>query len=392
MKVIFDHQVFSWQVYGGISRYFYELMNQFHENKSIVFDLPIRYSNNDYLKNSNFLQNKNIFNLRNATFETFLPGMKFTGKRKLFNFLQKAHLLKTVDIYSENQSLTIDRLASRNYDIFHPTYYDPYFLEYIGTRPFVLTIYDMIHELKPEMFSDDEKITEWKRILANKADAIIAISENTKNDIMKIYGIHSNKIKVIHLGMSLKPISKILKLDFEIPKKYILYIGDRWTYKNFKFFIESVPPILKNDKDLFIVCGGGRSFDKEEIKLFQRLDCTGRILHYSINDDLLSYLYKNALAFVFPSLYEGFGIPVLEAFSCGCPVVLSDTSSFPEIACDAAEYFDPIKKESLQKAINKVIYNNDLRMELIKKGFERVKNFTWHKTASETAELYESLL
>jgi len=177
-----------------------------------------------------------------------------------------------------------------------------------------------------------------------------------------------------------------------LPKKYILFVGSRSGYKNFNLFVEAITPLLVKDNELKLVCVGGGNFKEIENEKFKRLNIINKIYQYSVNDDILTYLYKKAVAFIFPSLYEGFGIPILEAFSCGCPVIASNTSSLPEVAGDAAVYFDPTDKLSMLNSIQKVIYNDELKKQLINKGIERVKEFTWEKTAEKTKMLYEEIL
>ncbi len=129
-----------------------------------------------------------------------------------------------------------------------------------------------------------------------------------------------------------------------------------------------------------------------EKEKFKKLNIINKIFQYAANDYILAYLYQKAIAFVFPSLYEGFGIPILEAFSCGCPVIASDASSLPEVAGDAAIYFNPKDKLSILDSIQQVIYKKDLRKQLLNKGYQRIKQFTWKKTAHQTKKLYEGIL
>jgi glycosyltransferase involved in cell wall biosynthesis len=143
---------------------------------------------------------------------------------------------------------------------------------------------------------------------------------------------------------------------------------------------------------LNIICAGGPVFNKSEIKLFNDLNLLTRIHRYVVTDEVLAWLYKKALAFVFPSLYEGFGIPVLEAFSCGCAAILSNTSSLTEIGVDAAFYFEPDCEDSIAQAVRKVIYDKELRAELKTRGFRQAENFSWSKTASETEALYKTVV
>jgi len=368
VKILFDHQIFSAQIYGGISRYFCELMRSFKNENEIEYELSLRYSNNHYLKR-----------FGNLSYKSFFKNLTFRGKYRLLNFF--------------NQKKSIAMLKKQDFDIFHPTYYNPYFLNYIGSKPFVLTIYDMIHEMFPEMFSAKDKTSEWKKLLAKKAERIIAISENTKRDIVQFHWINEQKIDVIYLGNSLHIAQKSLMPPMKLPDKYLLYVGDRHLYKNFNAFIRAVAPLLYEDETLNIVCAGGKRFTEDEKILLAKMKIDKQIHHCLItSDDHLGYLYSNAVAFIFPSLYEGFGIPILEAFSCGCPVVLSNTSSLPEVAGDAAEYFDPNNITSIRESVYKVINNSGLITELKRRGFEQLKKYSWDKAAKDTLKVYESIL
>lgn len=363
MKVLYDHQIFSNQVYGGISRYFYELMTHLSKCRE-DFELSLRYSNNLYIKNSSFIKNN-----------TFFEQVHFRGKHRLLNLI--------------NKPCSVKKLKNRDFDIFHPTYYDPYFLDYIGNKPFVLTIHDMVHEIFPTMFPLRDKTPEWKKILVSRATKIIAVSESTKRDIIKLYGIDDQKIEVIYHGNSINvgPYTEVSNI--KLPEKYLLFVGDRHIYKNFGNFIKSVSPELKINKTLNIVCGGGKKFTREETNLFKALNINNQVYHYSIvNDEMMAHLYTKALAFVYPSLYEGFGIPILEAFACGCPVIVSNSSSLPEVARDAAAYFDPYDIVSMNETVRRITHDEDLRKRLKEKGFERLKSFSWEKTAEQTKEVY----
>lgn len=383
MKILFDSKIFDNQKYGGISRYFSELFKYFNTVKNFEYELPIRDTRNEYLKK-------------------IPPFSKIISERKSIfpniNFKLQRLMSKAYDIIDPNSNInrTKRALKEQNFDIFHPTYYSTYFLKYLKNKPFILTVYDMIHEIHPEYFFLDKKTVKAKKELILKATKIIAISENTKKDIINQYNISEDKIKVIHLANSLE---KVLshKQDMPIvPEKYILFVGARGIYKNFNLFIESISPILNKDKNLHIVVAGGYSgkniFTKEENELFQKLDISKQISHYSVNDEALAYLYQKAICFVFPSLYEGFGIPVLEAFACDCPAVISNTSSLPEVGGDAAIYFNPKDSNNIFKSVENVVNNEGLRKEMIVKGREQLKKFSWDKTAKETLQVYNSTI
>lgn len=377
MKILYDHQIFSWQKYGGISRYFYELIQHLGQTQSVELDIALKYSNNEYLAEKDFYINKRdpraILNKKN--------DMKYKLKRALIKDYTEKY----------NEKYAINYLQSRSFDIFHPTYYDPYFLEYIGNKPYVLTVYDMTHEIFPEYFGLSDQTSENKRIVLQHAKKIIAISENTKMDLMNFYGIDEDRIEVIYLGSSFDINKQNLDRTMGLPEKYILFVGNRKSYKNFYFFGLAIADILLND-ELKLICAGGGEFSEEEKLFLKKLRIDQKVIYQNASNANLRMLYQYALAFVFPSLYEGFGIPVLEAFSCGCPVVLSNSSSLPEVAQDAAEYFDPKNISSIRTAIEKVIYSNEIRENLSNKGYQRLQHFSWSKMSRMTHEVYKSLL
>jgi glycosyltransferase involved in cell wall biosynthesis len=370
VKILYDHQIFESHNFGGVARYFTELIKY-----NPMAELSLKYSDNIYLKEKYFGKYK-IFS-RNYDYNNFLFPIKFKGKGRLYRYYRKL-------FPRNNQSISIKKLKGFGFDLFHPTYYDPYFLRYLNGKPFVLTVYDMIHEIFPQYFPDDKVTMPYKQTLFPKAKIIIAISENTKKDILRFFPDLAEKIRVIYLGFSFH------KLDSEPKKeKYILFTGERIRYKNFKaFLIASAPLLIKYD--LYLVCTG-RPFNDEEKDLLCSLQINDRTICKFASDGELGELYSRALAFVFPSLYEGFGIPVLEAFASQCPAILSNTSSLPEIGADAAVYFDPYSTDDMRNQIERVICSSSLQKEMIKKGKERLKLFSWEKCARETMEVYNTL-
>lgn len=367
MKVLYDHQIFSAQVYGGISRYFVELMKNFKDNNFMESDLSILFTNNHYLLNA-----------KPRRHFMFFQKYNFKGKARLLNILNK--------FYSQQY------LKHNKFDIFHPTYYDPYFIKYIGNKPFILTVYDMIHEKFPECFSKNDNTSKRKKYLANKASKIIAISNSTKRDLIDIFNIPEEKIKVIYLGYSGNQLKNQGCKIIGLPQKFILFVGNRQGYKNFELFIKSIAPILRKEDEINVVCVGGCKFTRKEIGLFESLNVNNQINQFNVTDVLLSQIYKKALFFVFPSLYEGFGLPILEAFSNGCPVLCGDTSSLPEVASDAAIYFNPYSMNSIRDAINIALNNPKLINDLKTKSIKRLEKFNWKKTAKQTREVYEMVL
>jgi len=365
MKILYDQQIFSFQNYGGISRYFYELISRVGERKNEVL-VDGKFSNNVYL-----------------------PKLK----KGVVGFLPKLNMsYKNVLNFYANFFLDSSYLKKGDFDILHATYFHPYFLNYLKGKPYVITVYDMAHEL----FSKDvggfvKKTMEYKRRTIFKANKIIAISENTKKDLMKLYDIPKDKIEVIYLGNPLENV-KPSKVKI-LPKRYLLFVGNRQGYKNFTFFLESISPILGRDKSLFLVCAGGGHFSSSERIFISRLGIERQVVQISFKDDSeLAYIYKNALVYVLPSLYEGFGLTALEAFSMGCPVVASNTSSIPEVCGKAAFYINPKDKDSIKKAILSVLKNRESRYSLVRSGFIQVKKFSWDNTVKQTLAVYKKVL
>lgn len=366
MKILYDHQTFTNQEYGGISRYYYELIRRFKGNEYSC-DVSLLLTNNAYLNSTTC---KGLY--------PFFKKHNFRGKWEMMNKV--------------NQYQSIRKIKKNKFDILHPTYYDTYFLKHLKDKPFVVTFLDMIQEKfadKYEIYIQDEETRKNKLLLLQKASKIISISESTKKDIIHIYGVDGDKIEVIYLGSSLNSEGNT---DSLLPDtRYLLFVGNRNLYKNFNFYLESVAELLKDFK-IMLVCAGAGEFTDSEVNLIKELGLSDLVKHFKINDAILFSLYKNALAFVFPSLYEGFGIPVLEAFSSECPCLLSTGGSLREVGAEAALYFDPQNAKQIRDSLSALIVNQTLRNDLVEKGKERLKLFSWDKTYDKTIKLYESIL
>lgn len=390
MKILYDHQIFQIQAYGGISRYFYEIMNRILKQNLSEFEISLKYSNNYYLGNDSGFSER-IKSLKG--YQEFLSGYKFKGRGRVTKILSDLGIIN----YGRkcNFSFSVKKIKEGKYNIFHPTYYDDYFLKYIRNKPFVFTIFDMTYEKVPNYFWDSEAVIEMKKNIAKRASKIITISESTKKDVIYYYNLDDKLIDVIYLGNPYEDIPSINHnnyYDTHSYNNYILFVGNRAANKNFNFFIEAVSYLLNKNKDINILCAGGGSFSNAEKNLFSSLNINNQIFHEQITDDTLQHFYKNAIAFVYPSLYEGFGIPILEAFSFGCPTALSNLEVFLEVAADAAIYFDPNDKLSILDSISTVINNSELRENLRKKGYEQLKKFSWQSTVEKTLDVYRSLI
>ena len=198
-------------------------------------------------------------------------------------------------------------------------------------------------------------------------------------------GTAPSKITVVHHGY--RPISDVAPQLFD---NYVLYVGERKGYKNFMPWLSAIRPILDNNPSLKIVCTGA-PFTAAELKQFAEWNISDRMRHISANDAQMASLYRHALCFVFPSHYEGFGIPILEAFNGGCPVCLSNASCFPEVAGDAAVYFNPNDAQSMHDTLKEVLTSKNLREELRQKGTTLSKEYSLERMVEQTCNVYRKL-
>lgn len=302
MKILYDDQIFTMQKIGGVSRYFYELARN---SAAFGHDVKISVANteNEYLlSDKNFSVPKSNY----WHFENFLPGINFRGKGRIFNIFSSAFHKNYNNFVCTNRKYSVNLLKAQNFDVFHPTYYEPYFLEHIGNKPFVLTIHDMIHEKFPEFFSLDDTTHVYKKLLAEKAAKIIAISECTKSDIIDFLHVPEKKISVIYHGFSLSDIKNenggnqiSEKISDAVQQKYFLFTGTRDNYKNFYFFIRACANVLKQNPDIFIYCTA-QKFSENEMEFLKSLGIENRVRHFFASDAELKSLYENALVFFLP--------------------------------------------------------------------------------------------
>ena len=362
MKVAFDYKIFYRQKFGCPSRYFSELFENLNEHYCDTHIVSPIYTN-EYLKNSKYLKN--------------IHGVKFSSRRFFGKFYE----------YLNNNisELVISRM---NPEIIHTTYYDDVLMT--QKKPIVLTVHDLIHEIFYKDFGF-EKYFKPKKKMIDRADHIICVSKSTKKDLIEYYNVDEKKISVIYHGVTKK--ENIGNYSLKEKKPFFLYIGSRKRYKNFKIFLEAYCLNSLISKNFNIICFGGGLFLDEEHKLFESLSIDKtQITNISGDDNTLTYLYKNAQALIYPSLYEGFGMPILEAMRLKCPVISSNSSSLPEVYGNTCLSFNPNSKIELAEHLNTISNNNDFKNKIIQDAFLRSKIFSWEKCARETMDVYESLL
>lgn len=385
MNVLFDSQAFDMQTHGGVSRCFAELYA--HMPSRIKIQIPIIETENVYLQQYGFKRPGDTYR-------------EYMGKHtsSWYRMRYKIHYQFMYGQYSQwDRTPNLNRLEQeqkfkeKNFDIFHPTFFDSYFLPHIGDKPFVITVHDMIPEIYTQYYPEDERQKQWKKQVIPRATHLVAVSENTKKDIIRLMGIPEEKISVIYHGAETAPYTPSPKRPYDF--EYILYVGDRHMYKNFIYLSREFIPILKRHKELKVICTG-KPFTQEEKYFFEAFGMEGRFVQTFVESDQeLMDLYHYAIAFVYPSEYEGFGIPILEAYKTDCPIMLNSASCFPEIAGDAAIYFKLNKEESNFEEQFETLYhlNSNEKEILLDKQRNRLKRYSWDKSAQQLANVYERL-
>ena len=383
MKALYDSQAFTMQKFGGVSKCFCELIAHLPQN--VQWEIGIKECNNVHLHDTIM---PHLPYPQHIDFERFICRKSFPGKGRLFAAANKyiPYFHSTEGI---NQRYTIELLKRGDFDVFHPTFFDDYYLPYLKGKPFVLTIHDMTPELFPQYFKKNNSQIVLKRKLAVKASAVIAVSESTKKDIIGILGIPEEKVTVIyHGGPESKQVEEPPVVDFP----YFLFVGGRGGYKNFSALLDGFALFHRQRTDVRLVCTG-HPFSQSETERIQSLHLADCITQIKASDKTLANLYAHAMAFIYPSLYEGFGMPILEAYAYGCPVILNKRSCFPEIAGDAAIYFDtnedgvPIA-ESLTFAAN---LSSEQRQQLIALQKKQLHKYSWQRSSLQLSQLYASL-
>jgi glycosyltransferase involved in cell wall biosynthesis len=367
MKIAYDSQIFCSQSYGGISRYFCEIAMRIAREPGVQVSIAAPMYTNAYLTN--------------------MPANIVSGFRapaaNHFHAVRRRFGMAFGDLM----------LRAMAPDIVHETYYYKYGLGPRCARR-VLTIYDMIHEKFASSFLHTDKTAQYKALAAERADHVICISESTRRDAFEILGLSPSKTSVIYLGFDLMKGTngRVKGMVAPISEPFLLYVGNRGGYKNFLRLLEAYGTSAQLKARYKLICFGGGAFKADELKTMQTLGLdSDRVRQLAGDDQLLAKFYECAGAFIFPSLYEGFGIPPLEAMSHDCPVVCSNTSSIPEVVGDAGEYFDPGDVEAIRLAIERVVMSDSHRKLLIAKGRARLKCFSWDQCAAETLDIYRKL-
>jgi glycosyltransferase involved in cell wall biosynthesis len=363
MRIFYDGQVYGMQFAGGINRYFANIIGKMPESVTPIISTCQK-------RDVNFPVHPNL---------------------KIFFFQRFGFRPGRVSYWAEKYYFR-SVAALNNFDLAHPTYYTLLSRNAIQDYrcPVVVSVWDMIDELFSEERDPQGQEAEKKRKAIFAAQAIICISENTKKDLIERYSVPEKKITVTYLASEL---NATLSYGTEpVPDRpYYLYVGSRTGYKNFDGLLLAFAKAVSVQPDMAL-CVVGAPFNETEEKLIASLKLTDRVEHYGYTSDRhLAKLYRCSVAFVYPSLYEGFGIPPLEAMSCGTPVVACNCSSIPEVVGDAGLLFNPKATEELADILLFLLDNPTERDRLISKGYQRAQEFSWDKTVAQTLDVYRSV-
>ncbi|HLW53798.1 MAG TPA: glycosyltransferase family 1 protein [Candidatus Angelobacter sp.] len=362
MRVLFDHQVTSLQDAGGISRYHYELARHISRKPGVEVAMYLGLSKNvhDYAA------------LRNGTLRV-----------RSFRSPIKPGLAR----YAINEIVTGCFLFGQKCDIYHPTRYR----EMYGIRAgaVVVTHHDSAHERFPELFKNADRVIRFKSRSFRDADLVICVSRSSQQDLFRFHGVAENKTRVIYHGLSALPAPP--KETAPLPERpYILYVGARYPYKNCAALIQAFGESrLHSQFDLLLIGGGGLSVSEQQ--QIRALGISAAVHQRNASSDAqLSQAYASASLFVYPSLYEGFGFPPLEAMSLGCIVLAARTSSIPEICRDVPYYFDPNDISHLTMMMTQAINASDHKQRVLA-GRELAASYRWSDCASQTLEAYREV-
>jgi glycosyltransferase involved in cell wall biosynthesis len=368
LHILFDDEIFSIQSEGGISRYFTELMEGLTAVPDVEVQLPFRLTCNRYLAES-----------PRFAVRLFCGGRAIPGRRTLTRMI--------------NRRATTSGLVRSKPDIVHATLYDETLLDRIDPAKLVITVHDMVPELMPEAVGGiGPAFLRAKQSLIVKAAGVVAVSANTAADIARLTHRPIESIKVIHHGVSERMRWSLERGDPPaLPERFLLCVGHRRAYKNFLGVAPAIAQVMRTEADLALVCFGGGSFTAEEQAPFETAGVRHKLIATGGDDRALASAYARAVALIYPSLYEGFGMPILEAMINRCPVIIPKRSCFPEIAEDAAIYFDAMDPDGLVEILKLVLRDAALRRRLGEAGARRAAAFNWQRCAAEYAAFYQSL-
>ncbi len=376
MKILFDGIIYSLQPVGGITRYATELINGLADNGQKV---DVLLHTKTYPTKGNFVPgvSEHTISLLPTVFPS--PTLKYLA-HPLDRFLASRVAATFGDVN----------------DVFHSTYFTTYSTLRI---PQVITVHDFVFEKFPELQNARVKLfLRLKREAIKRANGIICVSNNTRADLESLYDVGGKKITTVYHGVSdlfrrtlSSIISSSIRAFLDLQQPYLLFVGNRDGYKNFSTFIKSFGQWQGSKKYVIALAGGGPLTQQEKNFIVQHVPME-KIFHFDgISDDEIATLYRHAQAFVFPSWYEGFGLPLIESFAAGTLVICADTKVFKEVGKSAPLYVNPHQTDSFVEAFDQIEKekNNTQRRDA---ALARSLEFAWGKCVDETLAFYRTLI
>jgi len=360
VKIVFDYQIFYQQKYGGISNYFSCLALELNKlDAKIKIISPIH-------------KNENI---------EILPKELVIGNKLFYPY----KLNKYVD--KLNHLLSSKILEKEKPEIIHKTYFSN--KEITSKAKKIITYYDLTHELFSH--NKDQNFIKLKKQNAFDADHIICPSNKVKKDIIDFHNLDPKKISVTYFSSNFEKINQLVVPSKKKFSNYLLFVGSRSGYKNFARFIKAFSISKNLTKDFKILVFGGENKKIEGLHLLKKYNLNENLIKFieGTNNEL-SEIYKHVSALIYPSMYEGFGIPIIEAMRNGCPVICSNGGALKEVGGDSLFYFEPTNVEDICNTIEKVVYSDLLIKKLVEYGLRRCDLFSWSKCAKETFEIYKN--
>jgi glycosyltransferase involved in cell wall biosynthesis len=364
MNILYDHQVFSIAHFGGIARYFVELISHLSSFPDVHARILAPINRSPCLS----AQNKRAPHL--GVDLARVPGLPDRVVRPLNRFLARGYAKIIAP------------------DIVHETGYWPGSIAPRSAR-IVATVHDTIPERVPHLFPNLRFEHQLRQQAIDRAHHVICVSQSTRSDLLEFFDVDPARVSVVLLGSSISPPAAG---PMDLGKPYLLHVGARYTYKNFDGLIDAFGKAgLHHTHKL--VNFSSKPWRDDELQKIKRAGIPlESMLQVTGDDNSLARYYAGADALVLPSMYEGFGIPLLEAMRCGCPIATSKISSMPEVAGDAAIYFEPKDTDSIAQALVEIASSPTLRKRLSANGLVRARQFSWERCAEQTYAIYKEVV
>lgn len=364
LRVLYDGWIYSIQAAGGINRYFERLIRLMPSGWRSILVTEGRRSVN--------------FPSHGSASHYVVPRIRWRRPLKPLGL--------------EVEGLAV-RWSTRGLeaDLFHPTYYRclPGMDHWRRRVPVVLSVMDMIHERFAELIDPAGQHAAEKAAAIAAADLVICPSAHTRSDLMEILDVPEERIRVVPLASEMASVEPA-PVESAPTGPYFIYVGSRAPYKNFDALLESFRPLAARHRELRLCVVGTAWTDAERARMAELGLAEQIVLRVLPSDAELARLYRESIALVYPSMYEGFGIPPLEAMCCGTAVVTTSSSSIPEVVGDAALRVDPRLGEDLSAALELLLEKPDERKRWVEAGEERARHFSWERTVNETLSVYRS--